>query len=42
MRVDGLKVEFACDEEQNGPDSGEPDEASSASFGGLEQSVDSL
>jgi hypothetical protein len=42
MGVDGLKVEFASDQEQNGLDGGEPDEASSASFGGLEQSVDSL
>ena len=35
MGIDGLKVEFASDEEQNGPDGREPDEASSASFGGL-------
>jgi hypothetical protein len=35
-----MKVQLACDQEQNGPDGGEPDEASCTLFGGLEQSIE--
>ena len=42
MRVDGLEVQLAGDEGDDGPGGGQPSKAASPALGGLEQPIDGL